>query len=155
MEKSLILKNISSLLQASFQKGDILFVNRGLYKHYGIYAGEGIVIHYSDNNSNFGTDIRVRKVSLEDFACGNKIKVCHLDAKKYTLYSAEETLQSAYSRLGEKNYNLLFNNCEHFVVWCKTGISDSEQVKKAIRTAIVLSIGALAYGVIKKIIDEK
>ena len=125
-------------------------MNRGLYKYYGIYAGEGMVIHYSDKNGNFGMDIKVRKVSLEDFACGDEIKVCYLDAKKYTLYSAEKTMKRAYSRLGEKKYNLLCNNCKHFVVWCKTGISDSDQVKKAISTAMLFSIGALAYGGIKK-----
>lgn len=139
----------------SIKKGDILFVDRGLYKHYGIYAGNGMVIHYSDKNSNFGTDIKIQEASLDDFASGFEVKVCQLDEKKYTLYSGEETLKRAYSRLGEKNYNLIFNNCEHFAVWCKTGISDSDQVNKIIRTAVVLSIGALAYTVIKKIIEDK
>ena len=139
----------------SIKKGDILFVDRGLYKHYGIYAGNGMVIHYSDKNSNFGTDIKIQEASLDDFASGFEVKVCQLDEKKYTLYSGEETLKRAYSRLDEKNYNLIFNNCEHFAVWCKTGISDSDQVNKIIRTAVVLSIGALAYTVIKKIIEDK
>jgi len=139
----------------SIKKGDILFVDKGLYKHYGIYAGDGVVIHYLDKTGNFGANIKVQEASVDDFACGAEIKVCHLDEKKYTLYSGEETLRRAYSRLGEKNYNLIFNNCEHFAVWCKTGISDSEQVTKAITTAVILSIGALVYGVIRKIIDKE
>ena len=32
------------------------------------------------------------------------------------------------SRIGEQRYNLLFNNCEHFATWCKTGRHRSEQV---------------------------
>ena len=29
------------------------------------------------------------------------------------------TLRRAMGRLGEQDYNLLFNNCEHFATWCK------------------------------------
>ena len=32
------------------------------------------------------------------------------------------------SRIGEQRYNLLYNNCEHFATWCKTGRHRSEQV---------------------------
>ena len=156
MQSSLVSNTLSAISTSdSLKKGDIIFVDKGLYKHYGIYAGNGVVVHYSDKNGNFGTDIKIQEASLEDFASGFEVKVCQLDEKKYTLYSDEETLKRAYSRLGEKNYNLIFNNCEHFAVWCKTGISDSEQVNKIIRTAVVLSIGALAYTVIKKIIEDE
>ena len=48
----------------------------------------------------------------------------------YHLYTPEETIERAKSRLGEKNYSLEGNNCEHFAFWCKTGISDSHQVNK-------------------------
>ena len=156
MENSLISNTLSAISTGnSLKKGDIIFVDKGLYKHYWIYADNGVVVHYSDKNGNFGTDIKIQEASLDDFASGFEVKVCQLDEKKYTLYSGEETLKRAYSRLGEKNYNLIFNNCEHFAVWCKTGISDSDQVNKVIRTAVVLSIGALAYTVIKKIIDKE
>ena len=46
----------------------------------------------------------------------------------YHLYSPEETVSRARSRLGETNYNLFTNNCEHFAIWCKTGVSESLQV---------------------------
>jgi len=39
------------------------------------------------------------------------------------------TLRRAMGRLGEQNYNLLFNNCEHFAHWCKTGRHRSRQVE--------------------------
>ncbi len=44
------------------------------------------------------------------------------------LYSPKETVDRARSRLGEHGYNLLLHNCEHFAVWCKTGVEKSEQV---------------------------
>lgn len=45
----------------------------------------------------------------------------------YHLYSPDETIARAKSRLGEKQYNLGFNNCEHYAVWCKTGLPESGQ----------------------------
>jgi len=40
-------------------------------------------------------------------------------------------------RLGEQNYNLLFNNCEHFAHWCKTGRHRSAQVESLLPTALL------------------
>jgi hypothetical protein len=51
-----------------------------------------------------------------------------LSGSGFHLYSGKETVERARSRLGEDKYNLIFNNCEHFAVWCKTGISGSSQV---------------------------
>ncbi|XP_068726964.1 uncharacterized protein [Montipora capricornis] len=43
---------------------------------------------------------------------------------------ADEVVSRARSRLGEREYHLLKNNCEHFAMWCKTGRSLSEQAKE-------------------------
>ena len=51
-----------------------------------------------------------------------------LKTAKYKLYSSTETVERAKSRIGEDRYNLLFNNCEHFAIWCKTGIEESHQI---------------------------
>ena len=50
----------------------------------------------------------------------------------YHLYSGEETVRRARSKLGEGGYNLALNNCEHFAVWCKTGVKDSSQVNSVL-----------------------
>lgn len=50
----------------------------------------------------------------------------------YHLYTPEETVRRAESKLGEHEYDLLFNNCEHFAVWCKTGVSESKQVDQVL-----------------------
>ena len=47
----------------------------------------------------------------------------------YHLYSPSETIARAKSRLGEELYNLVVNNCEHFAIWCKTGVHESHQVE--------------------------
>lgn len=59
----------------------------------------------------------------------------HLQAQYgYHLYTPEETVQRARSRLGETNYRILTNNCEHFAIWCKTGVSESMQVTSMLYT---------------------
>ena len=44
--------------------GDIIFVGRAFYKHYGVYAGKDRVIHYSSSDGDFGIDACVRETSL-------------------------------------------------------------------------------------------
>ena len=34
-----------------------------------------------------------------------------------------------FDRLGEQQYDLFFNNCEHFANWCKTGRSECLQLE--------------------------
>jgi hypothetical protein len=41
---------------------------------------------------------------------------------------ADEVLDRAFSRLGERHYNPLTNNCEHFARWCKIARPVSLQV---------------------------
>jgi len=57
-----------------------------------------------------------------------------LKAADYHLYTPEETVERAKERIGETSYDLFFNNCEHFALWCKTGISESHQIEDVINT---------------------
>lgn len=50
--------------------------------------------------------------------------------KEYHIYSPEETVNRAKTKIGERMYNLLINNCEHFAIWCKTGLHKSEQINR-------------------------
>lgn len=99
------------------------FINlQGVYEHHGIDCGDNTVIHYRKPSEI------VERTSLEIFARGQKIYV-----KEYFggfCFLPDLTIERAKSRLGEKKYNLLFNNCEHFATWCKTGISDSKQIRE-------------------------
>lgn len=55
------------------------------------------------------------------------------------LFTPQETIQRAKSRLGEHNYSLPFNNCEHFAIWCKTGMSESTQIEKIVDMLALVS----------------
>ena len=60
-------------------------------------------------------------------------------------YSADEIVDRALDRVGEDDYNLVFNNCEHFANWCITGQAKSYQVREvAIETAALAAVAALA-----------
>ena len=50
----------------------------------------------------------------------------------YHLYSGAETIARARGELGKKGYDLICNNCEHFAMWCKTGVRDSGQVDRIV-----------------------
>lgn len=54
--------------------------------------------------------------------------------RDWKIYSPKETVERALSRVGERKYNLVTNNCEHFAVWCKTGVQESFQVKRVVNT---------------------
>lgn len=68
----------------------------------------------------------------EEFKKANDIYLA-FDTARYQLYSPMETVKRAYSRLGETSYDLISNNCEHFAIWCKTGISESYQVNAVLK----------------------
>lgn len=59
--------------------------------------------------------------------------------KNYKRYSPDETAQRAISKIGEDNYSVLNNNCEHFAIWCKTGIHESHQVNSLVKIIKYLS----------------
>jgi hypothetical protein len=133
------------------QAGDIIFTDHILIRHYGVYAGKCRVIHYAGENGIFDANIGIREISLKQFAKDGKYGVVQFSGKHTWAkqFSGKETVRRARSRIGEKSYNLIFNNCEHFALWCKTGKSKSRQVEKAATIAIVLGTIAVAAHLVK------
>ena len=85
--------------------GTRLVVSRRGYRHHGIYVGQGRVIHYA------GLFLYprgcVEEVALVEFAAGRPVSVgCAPDWR-----CAEDVVRRARSRLGERRYDLLSNNC--------------------------------------------
>ena len=132
------IERASSLDQ--IQRGDhIHFIGKLLtYCHHAIVEtvdkvhGEVNVIEYSNSVKNFIEDnsSAPKHPGLAVVVRGK----CNLE--NHTVYvvkhsrclDPETVVSRAKSRLGERKYNLLTNNCEHFALWCKTEISSSEQV---------------------------
>lgn len=118
-----------------YQLGDHLVIDCGLYTHHGLYVGNNQVIHYAGyalgSKTIKGT---VEEVTLDSFAQGKAItRQIHLDP----LYTPNEAVNRARSRIGEQSYSLLFNNCEQFVNWCLEGKSHSEQTQNLGHSALM------------------
>ncbi|WP_394210540.1 lecithin retinol acyltransferase family protein [Psychrobacter piscatorii] len=104
--------------------GDHLITQRMFYYHHGIYLGNNKVIHYSGFSDIFETGPIVI-TDLHSFTKGRGTLVrYHRDRS----FNHVQTVARARRRLHEDNYNLLLNNCEHFVNWCIYGESESESV---------------------------
>jgi hypothetical protein len=134
--------------------GDHLYYYRSgsLYSHHGICCGDGTVVHYESSLwlKLAGTwldpqiaEPTVRRVTLEEFAQGKAVIV-----RDYSQCDDPQTVvQRALSRLGESDYDLWENNCEHFAVWCKTGRARSMQVEAA-RQASKMILCGTAVGIL-------
>lgn len=107
-------------------KGDHIFVKRPFYTHHGIDCGDGTVIHYT-GEPGCKRNAAVKLTDIQEFTAGGHVMIRYYDRQD----NVEKTLERAFSRLGEDSYNLLFNNCEHFAAWCKTGQKRSEQIVRA------------------------
>ena len=104
-------------LTAELPPGAHLVTPRRFYRHHGIYAGGGRVIHYRGFKDLFRRG-PVEEISLEAFAKGAPVLVKGLPADPFAGAAAVER---ARTRLGEDRYRLLTNNCWHFVRWCLSG----------------------------------
>ena len=118
----------------NFDFNDSVCIRKDTLKNFLKNDNEYFVLYF-DSKISFPRKIQV-KTSF-NFNDVNPDYRLHLTKDKWTrLYSAQETVERALSRLGEKNYNLLLNNCEHFAIWCKTGVQESYQVKRAVNILI-------------------
>lgn len=135
------------------RRGDLLEVPRTIFTHYGIYLGEHRVAHLipdilpvlTDDQRRISTVISnlrlilgciyrcatVRVDTLEDFAYGSKILVNGMDnMMKSKAFSDEDVAKRAEQLVGGIPYSLLWNNCEHFVTYCRYGTAASRQTEK-------------------------
>ena len=153
------IKHQVSLMRAlspdQIRRGDHICFPRHAYWHHAIVEtahesnGEVKVIEYSnsakqfiqDNSSppkNPGLAVVLRRTfKLEN----ESVYVIEHDR----CYDPETVVSRAKSKLGERKYRPVTNNCEHFALWCKTRISSSEQVnnvKDASKVAVKTVIAA-------------
>lgn len=127
--------------------GDVLSVNRGIYKHYGVYVGNDTVVHFS-GGEGFELSAKracIRKTSLENFQKNDEIQI---ETRCCKSYSRKETVMRALAAVGTEKgkYALPWNNCEHFANWCRYGEKRSSQVEQFVSK--VGGLGLLAAGVL-------
>ncbi len=110
-------------------KGQHLIIKKagGTYTHHALGLGERRVIHYSGLANDLSTAGIIEEVALEKFSQGKEIQVRSYEDRKYSL---EDAIIRAKLRLGEDQYHVLHNNCEHLIEWCITGEHRSHQSRR-------------------------
>lgn len=111
-----------------FNFGDHIKVKIDTYYHHGIYVSDDEVIHFCNDGmfSILSRDLEITITNLEEFSQGNEVKAVYHKKR----FSPEKTVNIARSKIGEKDYDLFFNNCEHFANFCTTGENRSEIIER-------------------------
>lgn len=103
--------------------GDIIRVEiNKTYYHYGIYVSDDEVIQYGRSDDMLKKekqDIEVLVTSIDEFRNKQFIEVRSYSIKERLLKNKpQHVVDLARARIGEKNYDIVKNNCEHFVNDC-------------------------------------
>ena len=115
-------------------EGDIIRVSIGNnMHHYGIYVSDSCIIQYGKASDIFqdSSEVSVFVGTIKEFI-GNK----YIEVREYSLIeklkknSKEKIIEKAKERIGEKKYNILNNNCEHFVNECVFNKHESLEAKQ-------------------------
>lgn len=112
--------------------GDIIRVKLGSVYHFGIFVSEAEVVAFglppTEENLKNQQSIKVLATDIDVFSCGRLIETAQLSfSEKHKRKSPEKTVEEARARIGEGGYNIIHNNCEHFVNEVVFGEKVSEQ----------------------------
>ena len=137
------------MIATNIPLGAVIYTKRPLYKHYGVYVGNGRVVHFAAKGfETNAAEAYIQETSLENFLKGDSL---FIEPTVHGALSAAQTVARARGEIGKQKgeYNLVFNNCEHFAHWCKYGKKRSSQVEAAVviaaaTTAIVVAAAAAA-----------
>lgn len=130
------------------QRGDMVRVRLGSVYHFGIFVGEDEVIQFGRPPVNVAAckdgEQEVCATGVYEFLAGGFLEVAEAERKdKKKRRSADDTVAAARARLGERGYNVIYNNCEHFAYECAYGekyCSQTEALRAAWRNFPVLDI---------------
>jgi len=129
----------------ALQAGDVIHVPSTVGRHYAFYDGNDL-IEYQPNKPYVKGSIQ--RTSITDF--GNRIGPSGLNDIRRVKYlnalDVAESIQKATDKVGTVGFNLLFQNCETFATWAKTGAGLSRQAANNLTTALdwVMKIGLFA-----------
>jgi Lecithin retinol acyltransferase len=108
-----------------FNVGDMIEIDRFLYRHVGIYVSpraDGRDILHNDKNGG------VVLSTLAEFSGGKPVKLRQPAPSNY--FQRQEIANRALSLLGQK-FDLLTFNCEHAATWAQNGEKHSPQLQGA------------------------
>lgn len=116
--------------------GDIIRIDINKdYHHYGIYVSDDEVIQYGLAKDIFkpNNEVKVLKSNIDEFRMSKFVEVREYSfIEKISKNKPNKVISIARSRLGEASYDILNNNCSHFVNECvfNKHIQDEQMNKK-------------------------
>ncbi|XP_027489102.1 phospholipid-metabolizing enzyme A-C1-like [Corapipo altera] len=136
------------------QPGDLIKVKRPLYQHWALYLGDGYVVHLTSadegirclsasSDATLSKKAKVKKQLLKEVVGNDDWEVNNKYDRSRTPLPVEEIIKRAESCIGmEMPYNVLCENCEHFVTMLRYGKGVSDQAKIGIGSMV--AVGATA-----------
>uniref|UniRef100_A0A8C6YYS1 Phospholipase A and acyltransferase 1 n=1 Tax=Nothoprocta perdicaria TaxID=30464 RepID=A0A8C6YYS1_NOTPE len=140
------------------QPGDLIEIFRPAYQHWALYLGDGYIINvtpvdegpsssFASAKSVFSRKARVRMQLLKDVVGDDTYQINNKYDNTYPPLPVEEIIRRAeYYIDQEVSYDLLGNNCEHFVTLLRYGERVSEQVSRRFLSAFPSSSEATLTG---------
>ncbi|XP_050833806.1 phospholipase A and acyltransferase 1 isoform X3 [Serinus canaria] len=139
------------------QPGDLIEIFRPLYQHWALYVGDGYVIHVTDeeassiflsSSSISATRAKVKMELLKDVVKNDNWRVNNKYDRSRTPRRVKEIIRDAEQWIGEEvSYDVLTNNCEHFVTELRYGEALCDQVEEAINGGVI----AAALGIVASV----
>jgi len=128
-------------------------IKRGLYWHHGVQLSDGTVVHYTGRGgekTKTKKNALIQQTGMDKFVRDNPNPVVVVQHEK--CFPTKLIEERARWCIGEDDYDLIQNNCEHFAVWCVTGKDESKQVERAFKKAstggkMVLASSVLFAGI--------
>ncbi|XP_040123431.1 phospholipase A and acyltransferase 1 isoform X3 [Oryx dammah] len=121
------------------QPGDLIEVFRPCYQHWALYLGDGYVINiapledgistsFTSAKSVFSRKALVKMQLLKDVVGKDTYRINNKYDDTYPPLPVEEVIQRSEFVIGQEvEYDILVNNCEHFVTLLRYGEGVSEQ----------------------------
>ncbi|HEY9029769.1 MAG TPA: lecithin retinol acyltransferase family protein [Kangiella sp.] len=119
-------------MYSKLKMGDLLYRQKGIVQHLGVYLGNKSVLHNSPSRG-------ARVTTFEEFADKRQVKV-----RKISNVNQAELVGRLSEILGQnERYSLLGNNCEHIANYLLKGRGYSPQLQATI-VGLIIS-GFLSY----------
>ncbi|KAL4823735.1 hypothetical protein H8958_007712 [Nasalis larvatus] len=138
--------------------GDLIEVFRPGYQHWALYLGDGYVINiapvdgipvsFTSAKSVFSSKALVKMQLLKDVVGNDTYRINNKYDETYPPLPVEDIIKRSEFVIGQEvAYNLLVNNCEHFVTLLRYGEGVSQQANRAISTVgfVTAAVGAFSF----------
>uniref|UniRef100_F7DJK4 Phospholipase A and acyltransferase 1 n=1 Tax=Monodelphis domestica TaxID=13616 RepID=F7DJK4_MONDO len=142
------------------QPGDLIEVFRPGYQHWTLYLGDGYVINmaptddsspvpFTSAKSVFSKKALVRMQLLKEVVGNDTYRINNKYDDVYPPLPLDEIIRLSEFLIGQEvSYDLLVNNCEHFVTLLRYGEGISEQANRAIGAIGIVTAAANAFSLL-------